>query len=96
MIPSIVTINVGDKKYEVIAQHIVNTFGTTKKYLDRTKRIINFFKEYYKVECILKHPQSKNLYFFCNEIKDAKTQDIAEDNIYIKQESQASGSLTEK
>jgi hypothetical protein len=96
MIPSIVTINSGDKKYEVIAQHIINTFGTTPKFLNRTKRIVDFFKEYYKAEYALRHVHNQNLYFFCNEIKDAKTQDIVKDNIYTKQQSQVSSSLTEK
>jgi hypothetical protein len=83
MIPSIQLISLGDKKYEIIAQHVIHTFG--KEDEKRTKRIIKFYKWYYNVKEALSHPRNPGMYFFCNELIDAK---FVEDNIYTKQQSE--------
>ena len=91
MIPSIQLISLGDKKYEIVAQHNINTFDEEDK--ARTKRIVKFYKKYYNVKEALTHPNNPGLYFFCNELIDAK---VVEDNIYNKQQTEVSSSIAEK
>ena len=74
MLPPIQLIIMNDKKYEIIAQHNIYTFS--KEDEERTKNIINFFKEYYNVQEALMHPNNPGLYFFCNELTDANFTDI--------------------
>jgi hypothetical protein len=91
MIPNIQLINVGNKRYEIVAQHNVNIFSEEDK--ERTKKIIKFYKKHYDVKEALTHPNNPGLYFFCNELIDAK---VVEDNIYNKQQTEVSGSIAEK
>ena len=83
MLPSIQVLSVGLDKYEIVAQHNINTFNAEEQ--KRTNKIVKFYKKYYKVKFAINHPNNPTMYYFCNKVSDANYTDISKSDIYIEQ-----------